>query len=75
MSKACNQTSPHRVVHICHDNRHGRIEALRRTDAGGSVRYDYSRIFLSQLARKLWKTLIVATCEARLFEDIVTAFD
>jgi hypothetical protein len=58
---------------ICHDNRDGRIEALRGADAGGSVRHDYSHIFLSQLVRKFRKALIVATREV-VFKDLVAAF-
>src|SRR5437868_409556 len=74
MSEACNQTSAYRVVHISHDYRHGRIEALRRAYGGGTVRHNNTRIFLGQFIRECRKAIIVASREA-LLEHVVATID
>jgi len=74
MSEACNHTSPHRVIHVGHDNCDGRIEALRSAYPGGTVRYNYSGFLLSKLTRECRKTLIVARREA-VFEHKVATMD
>src|SRR5258705_1833668 len=74
MSKACDQTGSDRVIHICHEDRQGRIEALYRAYPCGSVRHNHARVEPGQFTREFRKALIGATREA-LFEDEVGVLD